>query len=80
MDVFPMAYIWGRNFEPDYPEGYPFAKLQEFANYCKNIVVFFKNHHTMQDMVNVAQKNTKPQCRVLVLPRSNTMGYIERLL
>jgi hypothetical protein len=58
----------GRNFEPNYPEGYPFPQLQEFKKYCKDIVVFFKNHHTMHGMLKVSQKNTKPQCRVLVLP------------
>ena len=28
-----------------YPEGYPFEDLLHFAEECKNLVNFFKNHH-----------------------------------
>jgi hypothetical protein len=52
-------------------------ELHEFANYFKDIVASFKNHHTNNDMLKVAQKNAKPQCRVLVLPDQKRKGTLE---
>ena len=38
---------------------------------------FFKNHHIMHDMLKVAQKNAKPQCRVLVLLAPTQWGTLK---
>ena len=31
-----------------FPDGYPFEELQLFSNDCKEVVVFFHNHHVMK--------------------------------
>ena len=33
---------------PQFPDGYPFEELQLFSNDCKEVVVFFHNHHVMK--------------------------------
>ena len=40
----------------DYPDGYPFEYLLEFAISCKEVVSFFSYHHQMKAKLTSKQK------------------------
>jgi hypothetical protein len=47
----------GHGVEAQYPDGYPFDYLLEFANDCKDVVKFFYNHHAVKAALTKMQKS-----------------------
>jgi hypothetical protein len=45
----------GGSSEAEYPDGYPFEDLLNFANDCKDIVKFFHNHHVVKAVLSKMQ-------------------------
>ena len=51
-DVFAATKVKMGRAVADYPEGYPFARLLDFAADCKKVVKYFHNHHAPETMLN----------------------------
>jgi hypothetical protein len=48
-----------RGGEKQYPDDYPFEYLIEFTTACKDVIVFFHNHHVMKAKLASAQEATQ---------------------
>jgi hypothetical protein len=52
----------------DYPDGYRFEPLLNFAANCKKVVKYFHNHHALKAMLKKAFLFSKLRMLVMVAP------------
>jgi regulator of replication initiation timing len=67
-DVFAATKVKMGRAVADYPEGYPFAPLLDFAADCKKVVKYFHNHHAPKAMLKKAFQASSLKSLVMVAP------------
>lgn len=67
-DVFAATKVKLGRAVADYPDGYPFAPLLDFAADCKKVVKYFHNHHGPKAMLKKAFHASSLKALVMVAP------------
>ena len=67
-DVFAASKVKLGRAVADYPDGYPFAPLLDFAADCKKIVKYFHNHHAPKAILKKAFLASRLKSLVMMAP------------
>jgi hypothetical protein len=74
-DIFAATKTKRGRVVADYPDGYPFEYLLNFASSCKDVVSFFSYHHQIKAKLVKEQKNQK--LPALIQPAATRWGSLK---
>lgn len=75
-DIFGPSKILQGRATKDYPINYPFKKLLDFVQLCKDIVTFFTQHHMVKAVLEELQKKQTPKSPALISAAPTRWGSI----